>query len=165
MPNVYTTGGQATFETGRDAIVSLIDELKQSMLGAGDYNPAISFVYERHNVADLRLNAVSVSLASMESVVPNTSLPNTQSIFSMILNYSVRVHTAYDDGVRDDQKAQRLIDSIINKLATNKHALPSGFYLNQFTSADLGQRFEESGTIGGELIVTLQSNFCYTLEA
>lgn len=165
MPEVYSTGGQATFEIGRDAIVTLLDELKQTMLAAGNYNPAISFVYDRHNVADLLLNAVSVSLASMESVVPSNSKPNTQSVFEMLLNYSIRAHTAYDDGVRDDLKAQRILDSVINKLATNKHVLPSGFYLNQFTSAELGQRFEESGTIGGELIVTLQSNFCYTLEA
>lgn len=165
MPESYTTGGEATLELVRDTVVTLLGELRDTMLTAGDYNPALSFVYERHNVADLRLNAASVSISEADSVPPGFSRPNTQAIVSWKIHASIRVHTAYDDGIKDDQKSARLIDSINNKLWRNKGAFGDGLYLDQVTGIRNGVTFEESRTIGGELIAVFSRNKEYTLEA
>jgi|CXWL01.1.fsa_nt_gi 3-phenylpropionate/cinnamic acid dioxygenase small subunit len=163
MPEVYTGNGDTCFETGRDLLVARLDELETDMAG---YEPAIDNVYDRHNVANLRLNAVTVGLAAPNGSVAAYSRPLTQGTMGWTLVYSIRVHTAYSGGIKDDQKSARLLNSIVNKLLAKRSlSLTDRYVITEVNDIKNAVEFEESASIGGEVMVTIDHFTTYTQES
>jgi len=153
MAEIY---GETFLETGRDKIVSLIEDLKSDM--SSGYSPTISYVYDGHLQADLNLNAVSVDLLSA-----NMDQESTGTFVIYNINYSVRVHTGYSDGYNDVIVNARLLGSIVNKLNANI-VLGDNYILKEVTSIEPDQTFEETETLGGSLVATIMVSVAYTQE-
>lgn len=142
MPEIH---GTPFLETAKDKLVTELEALKTSMV-TDAISPLYSYVYQLHNVAHLQLNAVTIDLESAE---PN--IVGTNDIFvRWIITYSIRVHTAYSDGIQDGQKQMRLLNSITEKLKDNVD-LAGGYRVQEINSLVVRQEFSESDTLGGEL--------------
>ena len=143
--------GNDIFEAARDLLVARVTDLISDQSGAGD-DPAIGYVYERHDVAKLLLNGCTVALerarTNEERTVGNRGLG---WMWEML--FTVRVHTAYlPHGIRDDQKVARLLNSLLNQFQT-KIKLDTTFRIDAITDLMVGEDFEESATYGGQLTV------------
>lgn len=147
MPEVY---GSAHFETARDKVVARLTALRDAM--AIDYSPKFTHVHERHNVADLKLNAVTVGLE--DAVQENRGNRGSDIIIDNELTFKIRIHTAYADGIADDQVTARLCNSVCNHLRS-KYDLGDGYHMTVGTSITANNQFDESATLGGELQVTV----------
>ena len=146
MPEIY---GTTFIEDARDKIIVELNALKTTM--ATGYSPTFSYVYDRHNVAKLQLNAVSVDLESAEP-----SLVGTNDYFiRWLMLFTIRVHTAYADGIQDGLKNARLLNSIINKLKGNK-VLGGGFRIQDVREVFGRLDFAESDTMGGQLMCVVE---------
>jgi hypothetical protein len=154
MAEVY---GTPWLEDARDRVVALMTALKTTM--ASGYDPTFSYVYESHSVADIRLNSVSVGIASQPEDLPLWSGQHTSFYH---IEFSLRVHTAYagDNILIDDQKNARLLNSVIEKLQTNRaleiEELPTANYrMHEITGVTVAETF--GLTTGGEVtfIVTI----------
>ena len=161
MAEVY---GTAWLEDARDRIVALMTALKATM--ATGYDPTFSYVYEHHGVADIRLNSISVGIASQPEDLPLWSGQHTSFYH---IEFSVRVHTGYagDNILIDDQKNARLLNSIIEKLQTNRAlavaALPTAHYrMNEITGTAIAETF--GLTTGGEVTFIVTIPVEYTQE-
>ncbi len=142
MPEVH---GTAFLELAKDKLVTELNALLASMV-TDSIDPLYSYLYEKHNVALLRLNAVTIDLESAE---PN--IVGTNDIFlRWLIVYSIRVHTAYSDGIQDGQEQMRLLNSITEKLRDNLD-LAGGYRIQEINSLIVRQEFSESDTLGGEL--------------
>jgi len=151
--------GTAFIETGNDKLKAVIDALITTM--ATDYDPAISYVYQSHNRAYILLNAVTIDFENAEQML--VCAGNVSAPTEYLLNYSIRVHTAYNGGVMDGQKNARLLNSIVNKLKVN-FDLGDDYKFWAFNDMDPRMTFDESPTVGGQVIVTLKTGVRYTQE-
>lgn len=150
--------GEAFLETARDKLVALMNALKTTM--ASGYDPTFSYVYERHNVAKLQLNAVSVGGGDSVEDEPMWSGQHTAFWY---VEFTIRVHTAYaDDNVGiDDRENARLLNSILNKLQVNLD-LSDGYRIREITSLKITEEF--GMTTGGELTCVVSVPIEYTQE-
>lgn len=142
--------GTQWIDDARDKLVALIEALKTTM--ATGYTPTFSYVYPRHLVPDLRLNAVSVGLDNIEE--EDAAFGGSGCTVQYYLTFSVRVHIAYDDQFSDDQEASRLVNSVSNKIKANLN-LGDGYRINNVSEFSVGQIYEDSGSIGGEFAVRI----------
>ena len=154
MAEVY---GTAFLETGRDKLYALMDALKTSM--ATGYDPTFSYLYAKHNVANLVLNAVTIDF---EDATPENQIASDYHIKN-IMTFSIRVHTAYGGGIADGEKNARLLNSIINKVKANIN-LDDGYRVEVVTDYKANEYFEESDTIGGSVMVAVSKFVEYTQE-
>ena len=150
--------GTAWIETARDKVVALMDALMATM--ATGYDPTFSYVYEKHGTADIRLNAVSVGIASQPEDRPLWSGQHTSFWF---IEFSIRVHTAYagDNILIDDQKNSRLLNSVIEKLQANRN-LEDNYRIHEITGANPALEF--GLTTGGEVTFIVTVPIEYTQE-
>lgn len=155
MTEVY---GTAFIETARDYLVALLEALKTSMAA---YSPTFSYVYEKHNQADLRLNAVSVGLAQADSSPFGAGGGGVANEYAMV--FAVRVHTAYSDGFSDNQAVERLLNSLVNKFQAN-YRLGDNYRISAIGDLTTGDSFEESATKGGKMLVTVTTAAATTQE-
>ena len=163
MPEVF---GTDFIETARDKLVTLITALKTTM--ATGYTPTFTYIYERHDVAKLQLNAVSIGLDSADADDVATGASGNRVYYIML--FTIRVHTDYIGGIRDGQKNERLINSLINKLLNNRKMGASDGYriggINSTPVSDISpnEEFSDSATYGGQFTVTVTKDITHTQE-
>ena len=159
MAEVFGTG---YFETAKDKLKALMDELVSDM--AAGFDPAIDYAYDYHNVADMDLNAVSQSMvasALLDNVNEDASEIGAGAIYDM--QFSMRVHTDHVDGTRDVIKNTRLLESVNNKLLNNVD-LGDGYRVRVTTDFEYDAEFEESDTYGAQLTVVIRLYLTITQE-
>lgn len=152
MAEVY---GQPWLETARDKVIALMDALVVSM--ASGYDPKLSYVYDRHNTAALRVNSVSVNLDSVDGDHLGVNR------YDYLIAMSLRVHTDYEGGVVDGLAIARLMNSVINKLHNN-YDLGDGYKMQGVTEILNNQIFTDSATIGGEIKAQILISIQHTQE-
>lgn len=156
MAEIY---GTTWIETARDKLVAHFNALKTTM--ATGYTPTFSFVYEKHDTAKLELNAVSIGLESADS--QNVGAGGSDKAVDYMMEFTVRVHTDYIDGIQDGQKNERLLNSVINKLKDNLD-LGGQYRVDEITNITPTLEFTESGTLGGQFNVLVTIAVAHTQE-
>lgn len=151
--------GTTWLETAKDKLVTELNALKTSMVTDG-IDPLYSYVYEKHNVAYLQLSAVTIDLESVGGGEPTGT---SDKFLRWLPTYSIRVHTAYEDGIQDGQEQMRLLNSIAEKLHLN-HDLAGGYRIQFVGDIFVRQEFSDSDTLGGELQVTVSKDVEYVQE-
>jgi len=154
-----TTVGEAWIGTAHSKIKALMDALITSM-GTASTDPALSYAYDRHDTAKLQLNGVTVDV---DGVVTGERGMTSTSVWHPVVQISVRVHTAYENGITDGQKISRLLNSVANKITTNLD-LGNGYRVEDVPQITNRSTFEESATIGGEIIVGVGAHIELTQE-
>jgi len=156
MAEVYLT---SWLETARDKLKALLDALKTTM--ASGYDPTFGYVYEYHNVANLQLNAVTIGLDTVEAETEGMS--SSGDVVQYLMAFTLRVHTAYQGGIMDDQKNARLLNSIANKLKANR-SLGDDYFIRDVGEIRSSEEFAESATVGGQLSVIIEKNHIHDQE-
>lgn len=151
--------GTAWLETAKDKLVVELNALLASMV-TDSISPLYGYVYEKHNVAYLQLNAVTVDLESVGGGEPTGT---NDKFIRWRPRYSVRVHTAYADGIQDGQEQMRLLNSIAEKLHLN-HDLGDLYRVQMVDGFIVRQEFSESDTLGGELEIEVSIDVEYVQE-
>jgi len=149
---------EAWIETARDKLYALLNALKSTM--SSGYDPTFSYLHERHTVAKLLLNAVTIDL---DGVIETDAAWKTDVVTRYLLTFSIRVHTAYGDEFSDGQKQARLLGSISNKLKVN-YDLGDSYHLENIGTITVNQSFAETDTFGGEISVIVSVNITHTQE-
>lgn len=157
MAEVY--GTTAFVEDGRDKIKALLDTLVTAM--ATGYDPTLSYVYDGHHTADIRLNAATVDFVDAEWSEEGVDAANRAVGILWSLTYSVRVHVAYVGGIQDDVKTGRLLNSVANKLLANR-SLDDGYGIDEVSNFVVGEEFPH--TKGGYLAVVVHKYVEHTQE-
>lgn len=156
MAEVY---GTAYYETARDKIVALLNTLKTAM--AAD-DPTFSYVYDKHAIANLQLNGVSVAISVAETEATGWS-GSTKAVLHL-MTFTLRVHTAYAPyGIRDDQKNGRLMNSLINKMKQNAN-LGDQYILWDIDSISFNEEFSESESYGAEAMLYVKRAVVHTQD-
>jgi hypothetical protein len=156
MSETYGTGW---VETARDKVRALLAALPVDMAGT---DPTIGYIYDGHVTANLQLNAVSISLESY-ALESQAAVPGAGPVPRHDISFTVRVHTGYLDDPLDDIAVQRLLNSVQNKLLANQD-LGDNYYIMDTTVGEVTGRFEDSGTVGGELTVNVWTYVTHTQE-
>jgi len=134
-------------ETLRDKVKAEVDALKIVM--ATGYDPTFSYTYDRHPVANLLLNAVTVDVLPAAGGDPiGPDIPSTNSIYD--LTVSVRVHTGYRHSPMLEVVNTQMLDSLDNYLNEQRN-LGDGYRLIMTFDINPRMEFSESATKGGEL--------------
>ncbi len=115
-------------------------------------NPRISYAYDKHNVAELKTNAVTVGLDTAGDELGGLE----SGVFVRhTANYSVRVHTGYAGEQLDDKESMMLINTVSAYLH-RYHKLAANYRIREFSGYSARESFEESATIGGQFIVRVE---------
>jgi len=146
MPEIHST---PFTETAKDKIMALLTALAASMI-TDSIDPLFSYVYDKHNIAELRMNAVSVELIGVE---PTDNIVNDICV-RYLMFFEVHVHTDYEDGINDANKNRRLLNSILNKFKENIN-LQDEYRVNTVDQLNPKEEFDGSATVGGSLIVSV----------
>jgi len=146
MAEIY---GTAWTETAKDKIKVLLDALLTTM--ASGYDPTFLNTYDRHNVADIDLNAITIDTVEFETEPVGVT---TGVLVRHVIRLSIRVHTAYAGGRSMPDDNLKLLTSIANKLHDNEN-LSDNYRIVGIVDTDVNAEFVESGTLGGELIVEI----------
>ncbi len=149
-------GDNDVYHDAVDKIYSQLNTLKTSMAAL---DPTFSYLYKNHRSADLRLNAVSLGIAPSDSEYVTKSPAEAMSVHS--INISVRVHTAYAGGQMDEPTNMRLLNSIETHLYNNVW-LGDNHVTEFITGVDPAVSFDDSATLGGEMIVSVKVFGGYT---
>ena len=150
MAEIY---GEAFTETAKDALTTLLTALITDM--ASD-DPAIEYVYDRHDKAVLLLNSATIEL---EEIAVEPKFTNHNEYYTM--TFSIRTHTAYLGGVRDANKNRRLLNSIINKLQANVTLTPE-YRIELIHSVSPLEDYYF--TVGGSMFVDVTVTITHTQE-
>lgn len=148
--------GTAYIETGRDKLKALMDALITSM--ATD-DPKISYAYDGHHTADIRLPGVTVDFESADWDDSYPSRPTIALYWAM--TFSLRVHAAYVGGIMDGVKTSRLLNSLCNKLCSNRD-LDDGYHISQVGGVASRETFGH--TLGGTVVVIVNKFVEHTQE-
>ncbi len=151
MADMY---GEQIADAAHDAIVTLMNTLVTSM---SSDDPRPSYVYERHDVAGVQLNALSVGLDG--SAINPTGVAGGPWP-TLDLHFSIRVHTAYGSDPVDDRKTSRLCQSVFNKMYANLWSLGDGYHVAD-VSMTIGETFDASYTGGGVVEVRVEFETYY----
>lgn len=150
--------GDQFADNARDKIVALMEALKTTMVS--DYDPTFSYVYDRHRVAKLRLNAVSVEIVESESTPQGI---DDGPAVEWEMTVSCRIHTAYQGDPFDQRKTMRLAEGVANKLQLNLF-LTDNYRIDRVVSIANEEEFAESLTIGAEVIAIMKFYVSYEQE-
>jgi len=144
-------------DDARDKITTLMDAL---VVAAASDDPKLSHVYDRHMVAKLQLNAVSVDLDRVESEFPGVQDgPRVE----WQIRFSLRVHTGYEGDSVDGRTTTRLLEGVANKLMANQN-LADRYRMVRIESIENNLTFTESATVGGQIIVLVSIDVVYTQD-
>ena len=162
MPEIY---GTAYTEAARDLLKAVLDDLVADMIAAGTYNPVITYAYDRHNVADIDFNAVTVDLLEIEFQIGEQGAAGTgaqvQSFYKM--TFTCRIHVDYIDGLHDPTGCAQMLNSVANKLSDNRE-LSTAYQIKEISDLSADEEFEESHTVGGQLSVVVWTGVNHTQE-
>ena len=151
--------GDQWLDDARDSLETRINALKTTM--ATGYDPTFSNVYARHTVPDLKLNAVTIGVDSVDTEEFSGAQSGISTLYMM--QFTVRVHTTYEDEFFDDQDVARLVNSLINKLK-DKLQLATGVHIVDISDIGTDLTFAESESRGGEFTVTVRKAVTHTQE-
>lgn len=152
------TYGPEWQDDARDKLVARLNALKVIM--ASTYDPTFSFVHSKHNVPDLFLNSVTVGLADVES---EPFGGGTGVSVKYTNEFTVRIHTAYEDEIADDQDVSRLVNGMINYIQ-EKQNLGDGFRVLDVFDINTDSEFDESASRGGQFTVSITKSVVHTQE-
>lgn len=156
-PSITIYGTPSPIDTARSKVKAQIDALKTLM--ATGYDPAISYTYTQHRIANLRLNAVTVEVDDADAVLSGSAVSQALNLWTATV--SIRVHTAYRYGHNDWLKNVRLLTSISNYL--NEHRNLGDEYRILSTGSIVSRvSFDDSATLGGEMKIIVQVPVEYT---
>jgi len=150
MADVY--GDSSFLDDTRDQLETDLNALL-ALMATASTDPLIAVVYNQHNVIVRSLNAVSVDLESY-TAIPSGLDDGIITRYAMI--WSIRIHTDYQGGITDSQKAIRLMDSIKGYLSTNKNFdITKNWRIDTINVGSNLEQFDESFTVGSEMLVTI----------
>jgi len=157
MADVY---GDSTFlDDTRDQLETDLNALL-ALMATAETNPLFGVVYNQHNVIVQSFNAVSIDLVSY-TAEPMGLDDGIITDYTMI--WSIRVHTDYQGGITDSQKVVRLMDSIKGYLSTNKNFdITKNWRIDTTGVGSNFETFDESFTLGGEILVTITRREAHT---
>jgi len=156
MTEVYST---AWVETAKDKLVARLNTLITTM--AAGYDPTVSYLYERHVVAKLQLNAITVELDTVEETTEAVAGDGSGPLKRYEMSFGVRIHTEYSDGIMDGEKNARLLNSVINQ-AFGQLDLSDGYRVMAINDPSPKEYFEDSDTLGGQVFVVIMKHVNYT---
>lgn len=146
-------GTTPIFDDLRDLIETNLNLLKTAL---ASIIPTISYVYNRHNIAKLQLNALTCEFNTVDQEPEGHS----EGYFvDYNIEVNIRVHTGYigrliNDPV-DTQEITRLIDSVNNWFMTHL-SLSSDYKIINMTEMVPFEEFSESATFGGSVTYLVQ---------
>jgi hypothetical protein len=152
MAEIY--GSYTQLETARDKVKTYLDALITAM--ATGYTPKLDYAHDRHQVAAIKLNAVTVQVESARRMQPGgeQSGGSMVPIYDYLIDLSIRVHTAYEGRFNDVEKNARLLNSIDNYLSARWN-MGDDYYLHNISDIKPNESFSESNTLGGSLMITM----------
>lgn len=163
----YETGGSAItgtdvigdgfIDTGLTKLKALMDALITSMASK---TPKLSYAYDQHSTANLLLNAVSIGFDSIEQ---NWQGLQSAPWTNYIINYQLRIHTAYTGDLHNERLTAILINGVINKLMANLN-LGDNFRVKGIAGAGVNTEFTETETVGGFVNAQVSYEIDYTQD-
>ena len=124
--------------------------------------PTLSYSYDRHTVADLRLPAISRQCARIQAGGEDDAYNGRM----MQCMFTIRLHEAYGNDPVDGQYMGRLCNSVVNKIFLNFDVMQAaGATLVGIGDIRTSVSFTESDTVGAELEVTYMIEQQYTQES
>lgn len=142
--------GSTWLKDAHESIIILLTELKETLL---NYNYKYSYIHNRHNVAALLLNAVTIDVEA-------TSAPGDYAGISALtvtdyqeIEITIRIHTAYVGAAFNRIEIIYLVNSIINKLLGNRD-IGNNIDIVKINRTEIGAEFYNF-TKGAEISVTL----------
>ena len=142
-------GSSAVFTDVRDKLKAALDALVIIM--AGGYNPTLSYAYNKHQVPNLELNAVSVEVESGDST-DSVGGEAGKVAFIYRVTASIRVHTSYSNGKVDPVANVYLLDSLNTYFQQNRN-LGDGYRILRIHSVEAEMEFTDSFTRGAQFLV------------
>jgi len=130
------------------------------VVAAASDSPKLSYSYNRHTVANLQLNAVTVDLVGTETEAVGADGGPT---VNHLMHFSLRVHTGYEGDHIDGRTVQRLTEGVVNKLMGNLD-LGDGYRMKEIEGVTNFSIFEESRTVGGEVLALIRFHTSYAQE-
>lgn len=131
--------------TAHSKLVTLIE---------GDTSPVYSNVYDYHVVANMTLPALTIDVVN-DDIDPIAST-GLEAQDEHLIRCSVRVHSCYAGGVYDSAATKDTIDDLIIHLFTRDNRnLSDGYHINSLEAVSFNTEFEDSATVGAELIVII----------
>lgn len=153
MAEIYKASQNAIIETLRDTIKTSLSAIDWSSV-----TPDIDYEYEHHTIADIQFNAVSVEVGDIEKEhVGQFAGATTGPVINYMCEVSLRIHVAVGGRYNDYDTVRRLTNSINNYLHENNKLgthLGNSIIVSEPGSIEFNKTFEESDTVGGELIFT-----------
>jgi len=130
----------------------LYTKLSDMITDMSALSPKISYAYERHNIAELQLNGVSVALE-----LADDELGGLQDGVYVRHNavFSIRVHTGYQGDELDDKETMMLLNSVSAYLH-QYHKLADNYRIRQFMEYSARNEFTDSASIGGQFLVRIE---------
>jgi len=156
MSTVY--GDSSFLDDTRDYLDGLLTDLVAAM--SGSTVPTLLAAYEQHDAIMTSLNCASIGLERVEADPVGL---DEGVITNYDMEWSVRVHTAYQGQTYDEQKTTRLMDSVNGYLNTNRKFVDGeNFRIISVFVESTKEAFEESYTQGGELRVNIVKTESHT---
>lgn len=121
-------------------------------------NPRVSYAHDKHNLAELKNNAVSVGLESADDELGGLE----SGVFVRhTATFSVRVHTGYAGEQLDDKETMMLLNTVSAYLH-RYHKLADNYRIRQFMDYNARMSFDESASIGGQFLVRVEMPLLHT---
>lgn len=144
------------YNIGTTAVTKVYD-----LLEGGTTSPAFSNVYNKHNIVDMTLPAVTVGLQSIRAREEDGALESTELIDNEQIIITVRVHTNYIIDYYDESTAITYIGNMIEALKENRD-LGNGYRLIEVTGEYFDEEFSDTGTRGAEVVAVIHKVVSYS---
>lgn len=141
-----------SYDLARTKLYNLLDGLRVVM--SFGYPINFDHIYNKHRIANLALPAVSVDLDDADSL-DSFGGATGRVDFYYDIGASLRVHVGYLGGMADSYNTTLLLSSINNYFA-QRVDLGEGFKITSFDEVKPRLTFEDSGTLGGQMKLTLR---------
>ena len=157
MADLY---GTSFIDDRIDALETILLDLVSDM--ASD-DPKPLAVYTRHNVANLTVPSISIGLESSESNAIGVDVTGDNVLHESLI--SIRIHVGYGDDNFDTRKTSRLIESVANKILANlRDQSSSDLWTTSALLTENNVRFDESDSVGGQVMISILKDTSYTQE-
>lgn len=158
MPTQY--GSFTPFESARTLVAAELTLLAANMV-TNSISPAIASIHSTH-LGDpaLTFNAVSVGEPSYEDEFPALAAATDGPYITSYVMLEIRVMIGNRNAYMDEIKIGRLLNSIMNWLQENRDLDANNRIWNTMR-ATIGDRFEDTDTIGGTLQFVVRSCYGY----
>jgi hypothetical protein len=136
--------------------------LKALMLSEG-HSPTFNYLYSYHQVALLRLNAVTIAIDDGNTEpIGNATVSGISTAVYYYFDVSIRVHTEYEGDQIDTLKNERLLNSIDSYMHTHVQNESANYEIIEMLSFNPSITFDDSRTVGGEIKYRLRKEIDHT---